>query len=40
MTDLDLLTVLTFSCAVGYLADDLIDAVVDVLCWCLRRWNR
>lgn len=39
MTDLDLLTVLSFSCAVGYLAESSIDAAADCLAWCLRRFG-
>lgn len=39
MTDLDLLTVLSFCCAVGFLGDILIDSVVDCLCWIVRRWS-
>ena len=39
MTDFDLLTVLSFSCAVGYLAESSIDAAEDCLAWCLRRFG-
>lgn len=39
MTDLDLLTVLSFALAVGYVAESSIDAAADCLAWCLRRWS-